>query len=228
MLFGRTTSPGGRRQAFHERQCDSVQRWNFGGQTMSSRLIEAKLALCLLLTFLLTTSIIGAPAQIATPLLDLRGKPVDPFKRAGTKLLAFAFIRKDCPVANAYAPELQRLQACFTPQGVTFYLVYPDADETPEGIRAHMREFGYRWEALRDPKHAFAKRARVTITPEVALFRPDGKLLYHGRIDDRYVDFGKARPEPMRREFADALDRALNGKTVMPATGSAVGCFIEK
>ena len=166
-------------------------------------------------------------SAVPAKLLDLEGRPADPFGDREAKLLAFIFVRTDCPVSNNYAPEIQRLQARFAPSGVVFWLVYPTPDETPDAIRRHLREYRYPEVALRDPRHVFAKRAKVRVTPEAAIFRPDGTLLYHGRIDDRYVDLGKARPKATRHEFADALALALAGKPVPPAAGPAVGCFIE-
>lgn len=161
-------------------------------------------------------------------LIHLDGKPADPFARSPAKLLAFVFARTDCPVSNVYAPEIQRLHQEFAPQGVEFWLVYPDRDETPEMIKRHLAEFKYPCAALRDPGLGFTKRARVNMTPEVALFRPSGELLYHGRIDDRYADFGKVRPAPTCRDLSIALAAALAGKPVPRATGPATGCFIER
>jgi hypothetical protein len=166
-------------------------------------------------------------AEDGARLIGLDGAAVDPFANRDAKLLVFVFTRRDCPVANAYAPEIQRLCAKFSPKGVAFCLVYADRDDSAAQIREHLREFGYSCAALRDPKQAFARRARAEVTPEAAVFRPNGDLLYHGRIDDRYVDFGKARPEPTRRDLAVALEDALAGRAVTRAAGPAVGCFIE-
>lgn len=160
-------------------------------------------------------------------LLDCDGHEANPFTHTTAKLLAFVFVRTDCPVSNSYAPEIQRLYARFAPLGVAFWLVYPDADESPVAVRKHLKEFSYPCGALRDPGQTFAKQAKVDVTPEAALFRPDGELLYHGRIDNRFADFGKARPKATRHELADAIADALEGKPVQPAVGPAVGCFIE-
>jgi hypothetical protein len=160
-------------------------------------------------------------------LVDLDGRAADPFRNPAAKLIVFVFVRTDCPVANTSAPEILRLHAQFAPRGVAFWLVYPDADESPTMIRRHLREFAYPCGALRDPQHVFSKTSRVRVTPEAAIYRPNRKLLYHGRIDDRYVDFGKARPEATRRDLALALTQALAGEAVTPAPGPAIGCFIE-
>lgn len=169
----------------------------------------------------------AAPGSQPARLLDLDGGATDPFRSPKAKLIAFIFVRTDCPVCNAYAPEIHRLQAQFTARGVAFKLVYPDGDESPATIRRHLRDFDFGCAAWRDPTHAFAKQSRVSVTPEAAVYRADGKLLYHGRIDDRFVDFGKSRPEPTRRDLAQALTQAVAGKEVPVAAGPAFGCFIE-
>jgi hypothetical protein len=160
-------------------------------------------------------------------MLDLDGYAVNPLGNRDAKLHAFVFIRTDCPISNSYAPEIRRLHDRFASSGVAFWLVYPGADESPAAIRRHLRDFEYPCGALRDPRHAFATQSHVSVTPEAALFRPDGTLLYHGRIDDRYVDFGKARPEATQHDLAEALTLALAGQPVPPPTGPAIGCFIE-
>ena len=66
-------------------------------------------------------------------------------------------------------------------------------------------------EALRDPAHALVKFTEATITPEAAVVA-DGRVVYRGRIDDRYVDLGVERPSPTQRDLADALTAVLAGK----------------
>jgi hypothetical protein len=180
----------------------------------------------LLLAISAASALQRAPAN-GMGLLDLDGRTAAPFRNPQAKFFAFIFVRTDCPISNSYAPEIRKLHQEFAPQGVTFWLVYVDADETPVAIRQHLRDFNFPCGALRDPRHLFVKRSQVRVTPEVAIYRPGGALIYHGRIDDRNVDFGKRRPAPTQRDFADALIHALAGKQVAPASGPAVGCYIE-
>ena len=69
--------------------------------------------------------------------------------------------------------------------------------------------------------------AEVTVTPEAAVFLPDGRELYRGRIDDRYVDFGKERPTPTTRDLDEVLVSVLGGKPVASSVTRAIGCYIE-
>lgn len=46
------------------------------------------------------------------------------------------------------------------------------------------------------------------MTPEAAVFLPTGKLLYRGRIDNRYVRFDQERATPTQRDLKEAIQSA--------------------
>ncbi len=163
-------------------------------------------------------------------LLDLAGQPVDPFAEGKAKATVFLFVRADCPISNRYAPEVRRMVQKFASRGVAFKLVYVDPSEPSEEIREHMREYGYHMTALRDNEHALVKMTGAKVTPEAAVFvpdQPDARMVYRGRIDDQYVDFGKTRPAPTTHDLEDLLEAILQGRTVAAQTTRAVGCFIQ-
>jgi peroxiredoxin len=157
---------------------------------------------------------------------DLDGRQVEPLQAKDAKAIVFIFIRTDCPVSNRYAPELRRLHDKFAKGGVRFWLVYPDPNESAEIIRNHIQEYEYRLSALRDPEHKLVKMTGAQVTPEAAVFSPGGRMVYRGRIDDRYVAFGKARSAPTTRDLERVLEALLEGKQVAIKTTAAIGCFI--
>jgi hypothetical protein len=172
-----------------------------------------------------------AGALALAAVLDLAGGPVDPLPRPGAGPAMLVFVRTDCPIANRYAPELRRLHDRFARRGISFWLVYPDPSETPEVIRRHQREFALGFRAVRDPQHELVKAAGATVTPEVAVYASDAsgpRLVYRGRIDDRHVDFGRARAAPTRRDLREVLTALAAGSAVAPRTTAAVGCFIPQ
>jgi hypothetical protein len=159
----------------------------------------------------------------------LSGAPVDALQApAGTKAIVFIFTSTDCPISNRYAPEVRRIAGAFAAKGVAFRLVYPNPSEDAKAIRAHMAAYGYgdAFEPLRDPGFALVKLTGVTITPE-AVVVSHGKVVYRGRIDDRFVDLGRERPAPTERDLFDALTAIVAGKPAPHATTQAVGCFIS-
>ncbi len=158
-------------------------------------------------------------------LTSLSGERVDPFA-AVDPAGVFLFLRSDCPISNRYAPELGRLHDAFSPLGVRFWLVYVDPQEEAESIRRHAGEYRIPGEILRDSGHDLVRLTGVRVTPEAAVFDAAGRLVYRGRIDDRYTDFGKARAKPNRRDLKLALEAVLNGEQVAEPETQAVGCFI--
>lgn len=158
--------------------------------------------------------------------VDLNGRPVDPLRQAGTNLVVLFFVSVDCPISNRYAPEVRRLWDQFSSRGVTFWLVYADPTTTARAIRKHRTEFRYPFEALHDPQHTLVRRGKATTTPECAVFNRNGQLAYHGRIDNFYADFGKARPRATERELRDALETLLDGRKPAREFVPAVGCRI--
>ena len=136
------------------------------------------------------------------------------------------FVAHDCPISNAYTPEINRIYKTYTPKRVAFYIVYAEPGLTAATARKHRQEFGHQSPALLDPRHNLVKKTGVTVTPEVAVLSPAGKVLYRGRIDDRYVTWGKQRYQPTTRDLRQALESVLNRKPVVPATTKAIGCFI--
>jgi hypothetical protein len=137
------------------------------------------------------------------------------------------FITTDCPIANRYAPDILSLARTFGAQGVRFWLVYANPHEPAASIRDHLRRFQYTVPALRDPDHDLVRMTRATVSPEAAIVAPGGALLYHGRIDDRWVDFGRERVAPTRRDLADALSAILGGKPVAQTGPPAIGCTLS-
>jgi hypothetical protein len=175
-------------------------------------------------------ALLSVAPLVAAPtvrLPDLENRLVDPFLAAeSSKAIVFLFASVDCPISNRYAPVVQRLYQTFSSQGVAFWLIYPNPAETPAAIRDHIKAFNYPVHALRDPKHELVKLTNVQVTPEVAVFDRAHALVYHGRIDDRYVNLGVERPSPTRSDLADALTATLSGAKVREASTQAVGCFI--
>jgi hypothetical protein len=159
----------------------------------------------------------------ASEVIDLEGRSADPLAVAAAATV-LVFASPTCPISNRYAPELGRLHRRFAPRGVVFFLVYTDGD--PAALRQHAREHAYPFATLRDPTRALVRASAVTVTPEAAVFVAGRRLVYHGRIDDRFVDFGRERAEPTRHDLAETLEAVLAGRAVPAPATSALGCAI--
>ena len=155
--------------------------------------------------------------------------PADPLTLAkGKKALVVFFLATDCPISNAYAPEIKRLCERYTRQNIAFALVYPDPDVSLPDAKKHARAYGYTCPISLDPGHRFTRKVGASVTPEVAVLKPNGGLLYRGRIDNLYVDFGKPRFAATKHDLRDFLDATIAEKKVRPQFTRAIGCFIPE
>jgi peptidoglycan/xylan/chitin deacetylase (PgdA/CDA1 family) len=158
-------------------------------------------------------------------LIDLYGRAIRPLELATSGLVVFLFTRTDCPISNRYAPEIQRIMREYGPHA-DFWLVYPDPEEVPEQIVEHVKSYGYDCRVARDVAHELVDRVGAEVTPEVAVFNAMGRVVYAGRIDDRYVDFGRTRREATIHDLERVLLALLAGDEVASTRTSAVGCPI--
>ena len=143
------------------------------------------------------------------------------------RFLLLFFITADCPIANSYAPEIQRICADYASKNVSCTLVYVDPQLSEEAIAGHRREFGYKdIPAVRDGGHERSNKTGATITPEAVVIGPGEKVLYRGRIDNRYIALGKSRPAATVHDLREALDAIVAGKPVTRPRTQAVGCYI--
>ena len=179
----------------------------------------------------LVATILLACLGLANPVyaqsaVDLEGKSVNPFEAAQRKVVVLVFVRRDCPISSRYAPVIQKISADHQ-RDASFWLVFPDKAETGPAIRKYLKDYQYEVPGVRDPQHVLVKLAQAQITPEAAVFDSQRHLVYHGRIDNLYVEFGRSRPAPTTHELSDAIEAALSGKPLVHGAVEGVGCYIS-
>jgi peroxiredoxin len=159
-------------------------------------------------------------------LVDINGGTHRPLDARGARAVVLFFLTTDCPIANYYASEIRAIVKDHTRQRVRFYAVHVDPDLTAAAARKHAEEYRLTCPILIDAKHRLVKATGATITPEAAVLTPDGKVAYRGRIDDTYLELGRRRVEPGKRDLRDALAAVLAGRPVKEARTTAIGCPI--
>src|SRR2546423_532357 len=125
----------------------------------------------------------AADRQPPLKFTDVTGKVHTPLASPGHKASVLFFLLPDCPISNAYAPEIKRICADYEKKKVAAFIVHADPDVSADDAKKHAKEYGLSCPVLRDPSHVLVKRAGVTVAPEVAVLGSDGKVLYRGRID---------------------------------------------
>ncbi|MCH6255064.1 redoxin domain-containing protein [Puniceicoccaceae bacterium K14] len=148
------------------------------------------------------------------------------------RALVLFFVSEECPIANRYVPRIKSLHEKYSKEGVSFKLVYANGDSTEHTVETHRKEFSIPIPALIDPEHVLVEKAKVSVTPECAVFVHEGqknrRLVYHGRIDDQYVDFGKWRQVAGKKDLNDVLTTLLQGEEVTYYSEKAIGCYITR
>jgi peroxiredoxin len=142
------------------------------------------------------------------------------------KATVFIFVAIDCPNSNTYAPILAGMYPEYSARGVAFYNVYSDPAETADAVRKHDADYLVPFPALLDAHQTLARQTGARSTPEAVILGPEGQELYRGRVDDRFVDFGKTRFHPTQDDLAEALDAILQGKPVPHPVTKVLGCAI--
>jgi hypothetical protein len=187
-------------------------------------------ALVVLFVAVTGTSAIGDTANVSVRGLD--GRILRPFRPAGPAGVLF-FVATDCPVSNAYAPEMQRVCREYSSRGVSCALVYEDVDTSAapqtldDQVRRHLREYRHDGvPAVVDRHRSVASVAKASITPQAVVVDRAGSIRYSGRIDNFYAALGRPRQRVTEHDLRDALDAVLAGRPVPRPRTDAVGCHI--
>jgi AhpC/TSA family len=160
------------------------------------------------------------------------GQPVTRLATSGTEAVVLFFVASDCPISNRYIPEIRSLEEKFAEKHVVFWFVYPNVGETSNGVGQHEASYGSEEHIVLDPDHRLVALAHAKLTPESAILVPERsaaeafRTVYHGRIDDRYVQFGQERPKATQHDLERAIDDVLQHRSVEQPNGPAVGCGI--
>jgi len=151
-------------------------------------------------------------------LADLKGK-------TGTLVI---FVCNHCPFVKAWQDRMVQIANEGVKQDIAAVFVNSnDPTAIPEDDVAHMKQLakdkGYAFPYVVDDGSAVARAFGATRTPEAFLFNADGKLVYHGTIDDSTYDAAKVT-KPYLKSAVEAL---LAGKAVADAETKSVGCSIK-
>ncbi len=97
-------------------------------------------------------------------------------------------------------------------------------DDSYEDMKAYAKDQGYTWHYMVDANSKMADAFGANRTPECFLFDSNGKLVYHGAIDDNPSDAGAVS----RKHLQIAIDEMLGGKDVSVKESRSVGCSIKR
>jgi hypothetical protein len=146
------------------------------------------------------------------------GRSHDPVKAQGIQVLYF--VLAECPIARKYSPEIQRLS-----KKAKSWIVFEDPDLSLIQARNHLKSFRLNPVGLLDGDHRLSRSFKVTTVPTAVVLR-NGKVVYKGRIDDRFPALGIER-RPRSFDLRDALVSLAAGKTPRVRETPTIGCAIN-
>jgi peroxiredoxin len=169
----------------------------------------------------------------AIPMADQKMKNVDGKEVAvadvkGAKGTLVIFTCNACPWAKAWEDRIVALGNDYKGKGIGVIAVNAnDPGKVAEDgydqmkTRAAEKKFGFPY--VVDATSNVARAYGATRTPEAFLFDAQGKLVYHGTIDDNAQEPGKVST----RYLADALAAVSSGKEIAVKETKAMGCGIK-
>jgi len=93
-----------------------------------------------------------------------------------------------------------------------------------EAMQAYAKAQDYGWYYALDDKSVLADAFGASRTPECFLFDKNGRLVYHGAIDDSPGDPGRVE----RHHLQIAIEEMLAGKEISVKETRSVGCSISR
>jgi len=160
---------------------------------------------------------------------DIAGTEVS-FKDAQKKNgLLVMFSCNTCPVVKGYQSRTLEVCKYAADKNIGVILLNSNEATRSEGdsyndMQQYAKEQKYNFSYVVDKNSSMADAFGANRTPEVFIFNKDGKLAYHGAIDDN-----SGSPDKVTRKHAIiAIDEMISGKEVSMKETRSVGCTIKR
>ncbi|HEV2481728.1 MAG TPA: thioredoxin family protein [Puia sp.] len=173
---------------------------------------------------------IGSPLPKADiPIKDVSGKMITLGEAKGANGLLVMFSCNTCPYVIRNQSRTKAVCGYAGDHKIGVVLLNANAGDRDDGnsfeaMQAYAKGQDYGWYYALDDKSVLADAFGASRTPECFLFDKNGKLVYHGAIDDSPGDPGRVG----RHHLQIAIDEMLAGKEVSVKETRSVGCSINR
>jgi hypothetical protein len=148
-------------------------------------------------------------------------------KDPATRAIVLFVQGNGCPLVRKRVPELKRLRDAYGTNGVVFWMINANSQDSRAEVAKEASEFGIDLPILLDETQLTARALKITRTGEAIVIEPDSwRIRYRGAIDDR-LGYESQKPEARHEYLRDALDALLAGKPVKTGVTSAPGCVVS-
>ena len=145
----------------------------------------------------------------------------------GQSTVVVCFLGTECPLAKLYSKRLNQLFQTFASDRVRFVAVYSNVQDSLAEIESSVADGGIEFPVVHDVGNVWADRFDARRTPEIFVVDGDGRLRYHGRVDDQYLP-GQARSAPQRDDLRVAVEQVVSGDAVEVPDTPVAGCLIGR
>jgi hypothetical protein len=170
----------------------------------------------------------GLPKS-AVQVKDISGKAISLGEAKGPNGLLVMFTCNTCPYVVRNQQRTKEVCGYAGDRKIGVILLNANEGDRSGGnsfdeMRAYAKAQSYTWYYALDEKSILADAFGASRTPECYLFDKNGKLVYHGAIDDSPGD-----PQQVKRHHLQAaIDETLAGKEVSVKETRSVGCSINR
>lgn len=163
-----------------------------------------------------------------TKMKDISGKEVTLKEAKKKNGLLVMFSCNTCPYVIKNQQRTKEISAYALKNDIGVILVNSNegqrsSDDSFDAMKQYAKNQGYNWYYVVDEKNALADAFGANKTPENFLFNKEGKLVYHGAIDDNPEEASVSR-----KHLKEAITEMLGGKDVSVKTSKSVGCTIKR
>lgn len=160
---------------------------------------------------------------------DISGKQVSLKDAKGKNGLLVMFSCNTCPYVVKNQQRTNEICKTAIENGVGVILINSneaqrDDEDSYEAMKEYAKDQGYKWFYTVDENSEVADAFDAKRTPENFLFDKNGKLVYHGAIDDNPSDAGSVK----RSHLKEAIQEMVKGKDITVKTSRSVGCSIKR
>ena len=161
-------------------------------------------------------------------MLSVDGSEVSLADIRGKQGLLVVFTCNACPYARAWEQRIVTLGNEYIGHGIGVIAVNANdpsvvAEDGYERMKMRAKERGMKYPYVVDATSSLARKFGATRTPEAFLFNADGKLVYHGTIDDNAQSPDQVTEQYLR----NALAAVVSGAAIPVAETKSMGCSIK-